>query len=154
MLTDERAEHHGGPTGREGSHVRGFGELEAAVMERLWRADSPRTVREMHTELTADRPLAYTTVMTVMDKLHRKGWLTREPVGRAYAYTTAISKDRYTADLMGEALATSSNRSAALLAFLDRLTPDEAAQLRAALDEQAANPTPTAEAHSSRRRTR
>jgi predicted transcriptional regulator len=133
--------------------VRGFGELEAAVMELLWAADAPRTVREVHTELTAERPLAYTTVMTVMDKLHRKGWLTREPVGRAYAYTPSVSKDRYTADLMGEALAASSNRGAALLAFLDQLSPDEAAHLRAALDEQASNPAPSAARRRSTRRT-
>lgn len=114
--------------------MRGFGELEAAVMERLWAAGAPRTVRQMHTELSGHRPLAYTTVLTVMDKLHRKGWLTREPVGRAFAYTPTVTKDRYTADVMGEALAASSDRGAALLAFLDQLSPDEAAQLRAALD--------------------
>jgi predicted transcriptional regulator len=72
--------------GKAGS-VRGFGELEAQVMERMWASEAPRTVRDVHTEVTAERPLAYTTVMTVMDKLHRKGWLTREPTGRAYAYT-------------------------------------------------------------------
>jgi predicted transcriptional regulator len=152
MVTDERTEHDHGPAGREGSHVRGFGELEAAVMERLWAADAPRTVRQVHTELAAYRQLAYTTVMTVMDKLHRKGWLTREPVGRAYAYTPAVSRDRYTAGLMGEALAASSDRSAALLAFLDQLTPEEAAQLRAALDEQTPSPPPAADRRSTRRR--
>ena len=114
--------------------MRGFGDLEAAVMARLWAGDAPRTVRDIHTELADERQLAYTTVMTVMDKLHRKGWLTREPDGRAYTYTPAVSREQYTADLMGEALAASTDRSATLVAFLDQLDPAEADQLRAALD--------------------
>jgi len=136
--------------GKAGS-VRGFGELEAEVMERMWAAEAPRTVRDVHTEVTAERPLAYTTVMTVMDKLHRKGWLTRQPAGRAYAYTPTVSKERYTADLMGEALAASSDRSATLVAFLDQLDPAEADQLRSALDER---PVRTAAGKASSRRGR
>ena len=123
--------------------MRGFGDLEAVIMERMWAADGPRTVRDVHTDLTADRPLAYTTVMTVMDKLHRKGWLTREPAGRAYAYTPTVTRERYTADLMGEALAASSDRSATLVAFLDQLDPAEADQLRSALDERSATSSAT-----------
>ena len=123
--------------------MRGFGDLEAVIMERMWAADGARTVRDVHTDLTADRPLAYTTVMTVMDKLHRKGWLTREPAGRAYAYTPTVTRERYTADLMGEALAASSDRSATLVAFLDQLDPAEADQLRTALDEHPATPEAT-----------
>src|SRR5213078_4582793 len=101
-------------------------------MERMWAAAAPRTVRQIHTELSADRSLAYTTVMTVMDKLHRKGWLIRDEDGRAYAYLPRLSREQYTADLMGEALAASSDRSATLVAFLDQLEPDEAETLRAA----------------------
>jgi len=127
----------------KGGAVRGFGELEAAIMARLWAAEGSRTVREIHTELADERSLAYTTVMTVMDKLHRKGWLTREAAGRAYSYTPAVTRERYTADLMGEALAASSDRSATLVAFLDQLDPTEAAALRSALEQQADTPDPS-----------
>ena len=120
--------------------MRGFGDLEATLMNRLWDADGPRTVRDIHTDLATERQLAYTTVMTVMDKLHRKGWLTREPAGRAYTYTAAVTREQYTADLMSEALAASTDRSATLVAFLDQLDPTEAAQLRDALDERPATP--------------
>ena len=116
-----------------GGLVRDFGELEARIMECMWSAKGPRTVRDVHGELAAERTLAYTTVMTVMDKLYRKGWLEREPVGRAYAYQPRQSKERYTADLMNEALAASSDRGATLVAFLDQLTPAESKALRAAL---------------------
>lgn len=115
--------------------MRGFGDLEATIMERLWAAAEPLTVRQVHTELAEQRTLAYTTVMTVMDKLHRKGWLDREPLGRAYLYRPVLSREQYTADLMGEALSASSDRTATLLAFVDHLAPAEAAQLRLALEE-------------------
>lgn len=118
--------------------MRNFGELEARIMELMWAAGGSRTVREVHTELAAERSIAYTTVMTVMDKLHRKGWLDREPVGRAYAYLPRQTKERYTADLMNEALAASSDRGATLVAFLDQLTPAESRALRAALDQRPA----------------
>lgn len=120
--------------------MRDFGELEARIMERMWAADGLRTVRDVHTELAAERTLAYTTVMTVMDKLHRKGWLDREPVGRAYAYWPRQSKERYTADLMNEALAASSDRGATLVAFLDQLTTSESQALREALDQKPVAP--------------
>lgn len=116
--------------------MRDFGELEARIMESLWAAHGPLTVRDVLTELLEERPLAYTTVMTVMDKLHRKGWLTRESVGRAYAYSPRQSKEHYTAELMNDALAASSDRQATLVAFLEQLTPAESATLRDVLAEQ------------------
>lgn len=127
--------------GEDGATVRNFGQLEARIMQHMWAAGEACTVRQVHTQLAAERTLAYTTVMTVMDKLHRKGWLDRSPVGRAYAYVPRQSKEQYTADLMSEALAESSDRTATLVAFLDQLTAREAGALRAALDEQPARPT-------------
>jgi predicted transcriptional regulator len=53
--------------------MRRFGELEAVIMDRLWDQGRPMLVREMVEALRGDRPLAYTTVMTVMENLHRKG---------------------------------------------------------------------------------
>ena len=57
-----------------------LGELEAVVMERLWTTSAPVTVRDVQDELAPARPLAYTTVMTVMDHLFSKGYVTREKV--------------------------------------------------------------------------
>ena len=53
--------------------MRRFGELEAVIMDRLWERGRPALVREMVNDLHEDRALAYTTVMTVMDNLYRKG---------------------------------------------------------------------------------
>ena len=63
--------------------MRQFGELEAVIMHRLWAWGRPALVREMVDDLQKDRQIAYTTVMTVMDNLYRKGWLRRRRDGRA-----------------------------------------------------------------------
>ena len=120
---------------RDGVGVRGFGELEAVVMDRVWSHDGPLTVRELFDELSRERAIAYTTVMSTMDNLHRKGWLAREKVGRAYQYWATVSRDEYTGDLMGEALAASADRVAAFRRFAERISPGEAEELRRALEQ-------------------
>lgn len=59
------------------ARVRGFGELEASTMDRLWDRDSDATVRDTFADLSTERDIAYTTVMSTMDNLHGKGWLSR-----------------------------------------------------------------------------
>jgi predicted transcriptional regulator len=115
--------------------VQGFGgELEAAVMDRLWSRDEPATVREVLVELRPERDLAYTTVMTVMDNLHRKGFLDRERDGRAYRYRPVKSRDEHMAELMREVLDSSPDRSATLVRFVESMSASEARRLRAMLD--------------------
>ncbi|MGH3716735.1 MAG: BlaI/MecI/CopY family transcriptional regulator [Micromonosporaceae bacterium] len=114
--------------------MRQLGELEAAVMDRVWSWDRPTSVREVLDDLRRERDLAYTTVMTVMDNLHRKGVLTRERDGRAYRYLPAASREEHTAQLMEAALAGAGDRTATLLRLVDRMDPDEVAALRKALD--------------------
>jgi len=71
-----------------------LGPLEAACMRALWRR-APATVAEALERVNARRepPLAYTTVMTVLSRLHEKGHVTRERRGRGYAYTPVFSED-------------------------------------------------------------
>lgn len=113
--------------------MRGFGDLEAVVMDRLWSWRDPATVREVLEDLRAEREIAYTTVLTVMDNLHRKGWLTRELDGRAYRYLPADSREAYSAALMREALAESRDSNATLVHFLDGMTEEDSEALRRAL---------------------
>lgn len=65
------------------------GELEQRVMELLWQSTEARTVTELHLKLGQERELAYTTVMTVLDRLAKKGLARRELVGRAWQYEAA-----------------------------------------------------------------
>ena len=120
--------------------MRRFGELEAVIMDRLWELGRPALVREMVDDLHEDRALAYTTVMTVMDNLHRKGWLRRERDGRAWRYEPTGSRSSYTAALMNDALATSADRRTALTHFALQMSPHDAALLREALDKASREP--------------
>jgi predicted transcriptional regulator len=115
--------------------MRQLGELEAVIMDRLWERGSSVLVREMVDDLHSSRPLAYTTVMTVMENLHRKGWLRRERDGRAWRYEPTGSRSGYTAALMNDALGTSSDRRTALAHFVLQMSPHDVALLQQALDQ-------------------
>jgi predicted transcriptional regulator len=125
-------------SGSEG--MRPFGELEAVIMDRLWEWGRPVLVREMVDDLRRERDIAYTTVMTVMENLHRKEWLRRERDGRAWRYEPTGSRSGYTAALMNDALGTSPDRRTALAHFVLQMSPHDAALLREALDQ--AQPEP------------
>jgi predicted transcriptional regulator len=126
-----------------------LGKLEAAVMECLWARAEAVPVREVLTELNVSRELAYTTVMTVLDNLHRKGMVARSKTGRAWVYKPVGSRSSYTAELMEEALAGNPDRGAALLHFVEKLPADELKQLRQLLDSPGPEPSFTRQSHAS-----
>lgn len=115
--------------------MREFGALEAAIMEQVWALQRPVSAREVLDALNVERHLAYNTVRTVMDKLHRKGHLHRKLVGRAHLYEARATKEEYTARIMREALASSRDRSTTLSHFVGAMTSDDADALRTALRE-------------------
>ena len=121
--------------------VRGFGELEAAVMQRIWAYDGPVTVRDIFEELRQQRSIAYTTVMSTMDNLHRKGWLNRERDGKAYRYRPVASREEYSAQLMGEALDDAGDTEVVLSHFVEAMDGEQAAALRAVLDKLTGPPS-------------
>lgn len=102
-------------------------------MHRVWEQGRPVTVRELFDELRRERDIAYTTVMSTMDNLFRKGWLTRDKEGKAYRYTATATRDEYSARLMREALADGADAEAVLTHFVAQMDGDESAALRAAL---------------------
>jgi predicted transcriptional regulator len=113
-----------------------LGELERAVMDVLWDRGTPATVREV-AEVLQGRDLAYTTVMTVLDRLTGKGMVERERNGRAWSYRPAASREAFIAQLMLDALDLAGSRDAALVRFARSVSGTEAEVLRAALSEQA-----------------
>jgi predicted transcriptional regulator len=114
---------------------RPFGDLEATVMDRLWTAERPLLVRDVVNLMHPQRTPAYTTVMTVLGNLHRKGWLRRCRDGQAWRYEPVLSRQSYTALLMREALAVSDDRAGVLARFVEEIDPEDAAALAAALRE-------------------
>ncbi|MEU9335787.1 BlaI/MecI/CopY family transcriptional regulator [Streptomyces sp. NPDC048290] len=115
--------------------MRRLGDLEAEIMDRLWRWRRPATVREIVDDINEERPLAYTTVMTVANILYNKGWLVRGKQGRAWVYTPVRSREQYAAALMEDALGTSEDRPVALAHFVEQMDPEEISALREALRE-------------------
>lgn len=78
--------------------ARYLGDLQAAVMEIIWRRESA-TVREVADELNKKRSLAYTTVLTLVSRLWSRGLLTREPEGRGFRYRAPKSREDFLAEL-------------------------------------------------------
>ena len=115
-----------------------LGDLERSVMDLLWDAAEPQTVRQVHDALCAHRELAYTTVMTVLQRLARKGLVAQLRDDRAHRYAPVDSRDDLVAALMVDALdqaADPGGRRAALMNFVERVGTDEADTLRRALAE-------------------
>ncbi|MDZ4265894.1 MAG: BlaI/MecI/CopY family transcriptional regulator [Mycobacterium sp.] len=113
-----------------------LGRLETQVMDVVWRTGYPVSVRDVLDNLQTDREPAYTTVMTVMDNLNRKGWLTREREGRAYIYEATRSRLEAAADAMRELLAYTGDPAGALLHFARGATAAESKALTRGLRER------------------
>jgi predicted transcriptional regulator len=117
--------------------VRGFGDLESVIMHMVWDHDGPVTVRELFEALRQERAIAYTTVMSTMDNLHRKGWLARDKDGKAYRYTATASREEYSARLMREALADGGDTEAVLSHFVAQIGGADSQVLRAVVQRAA-----------------
>ena len=102
-------------------------------MEVVWSTHGPVTGREVVDELARSRPVVYTTVLTVMDRLARKGILDKQPTGKAHTYRAVQSREAYTAERMASLLGAGGDPAAVLLRFVQQLPPEQAAKLRAAL---------------------
>jgi predicted transcriptional regulator len=120
--------------------VHRFGDLEAVVMDRLWDREGTTTVRDLVDALQTEREIAYTTVMTTMDNLHRKGWLERHRRGKAYDYWPRWSREEYTARLMREALSVGGNSGVVFTHLVEQMTDVESARLREALARMTTQP--------------
>jgi predicted transcriptional regulator len=80
-----------------------LGPLEQDVMDVVWRLRDT-TVRDVHAELAATREIAYTTVMTTMARLARKGILHRDTADLAHRYRPVVSRDQYARGAVGDVL--------------------------------------------------
>jgi len=118
--------------------ITSVGELEALVLSALWEKGQLSTP-DVFDEVGVPRGLAYTTILTVLQRLHRKGLVTRKASGKSHVYSPALSREQFS-ERRGEVLAAAMVKlgSAGLSAFLseaDRLDPEFMAQLRTQLKE-------------------
>lgn len=119
-------------SGNTKAPVEQLGSLESELMERMWTRGET-SVRDLHEEL-APR-LAYTTVMTTLDRLHKKGLLERRAVGRAFHYSAKLNKQEYdqqlTQHLLGIAMQETGSQEKVMSCFVDYVSESD----RKLLDE-------------------
>ncbi len=101
-------------------NLESLGDLEASALEVLWAASCPMPVREVASKLKRRPALAYTTVLTVLDRLHDKGFVSREKDGRAFLYRPRIAREALIGERAAHALGNQGPpQNAVLMAFLD-----------------------------------
>lgn len=115
---------------------RASGGLESEVLAALWAADSPLNAGEVADALGGE--LAYNTVQTILARLHGKGAVHREQVGRAHVYTPVLDEAGLAAKRMRAVLDRGGDHAAVLSRFLNTLTAGEEATLAKLLDEHRA----------------
>lgn len=75
-----------------------LGDLEAALLRELWQTGQPLSVREFQEGISKSRPAAVTTVATILDRLYRKGIVSRRLVregGPHYLYSARLTEDEF-----------------------------------------------------------
>ncbi|TFD65209.1 BlaI/MecI/CopY family transcriptional regulator [Cryobacterium ruanii] len=114
-----------------------LGVLERLMMDVLWDSPAPLTANELKDLLVSPdvsasraKPLATTTILTVLSRLEAKGFVTRDRDVRPHAYTAVMSRAAHTAGLMHEVLGQVPDRQATLVRFIGGVTPQEADTLR------------------------
>ena len=109
-----------------------FGTLELRVLDALWARDAAQSVRDLQSEFDG---VAYTTLMTTLDRLHRKGLLDREKAGRAFVYRPRYTRDVLRSQLANEALqAVFGDRASELTPILSFFVESVSREDREALD--------------------
>tara|TARA_R100000935_G_scaffold41138_1_gene62747 strand:+ start:129 stop:479 length:351 start_codon:yes stop_codon:yes gene_type:complete len=112
-----------------------MGQLEAEVMSILWNTDDWLTPRDVLARLESDPPVVYSTVMTILRRLWKKGVVDRRTVGKAFAYHPMKGEGEQTAERMTGILEAAEDPEAALMHFLAGLDARRRRHLRELLDD-------------------
>lgn len=110
-----------------------LGELERSVMNALWSTSSGLTAAELRTALS-DRDPALTTVHTVLTRLEKKGFVSRDRDERPHRYIALSSREDHVAELMTEVLDQAPDRQAVLARFLGAVSDSDTAFLTSLLN--------------------
>lgn len=113
---------------------RAMGELEAQVLAVLWDLNAWVTPREVLVRLPPQPPVVYSTVMTILRRLWKKGELERRSEGKAFAYHPVQGREERTADRMVALLEAAHDPEVAMGHFLAGLDTTRRRQLRRLLD--------------------
>ena len=117
-------------------------ELELEILKVLWD-ESPLPVREVRARLAAeaDRPLAHSSVITMLNIMHRKGFLRRRKEGKSFLFTPKVKKESVSGGMMGDLLSRvfDGSPSAMMLNLLETadIGADELAEIRKLINRKA-----------------
>lgn len=106
-----------------------LGELERSIMDLLWASEESLSAYDLQGQL-ADRRLAPTTILTVLSRLEKKGFVARSRDARPHRYRASATRADHMAELMHDVLGGASDRTAVLERFVGQVSADEAATLR------------------------
>jgi predicted transcriptional regulator len=114
------------PGSRGAGHV--LGQLESAVMDVLW-SQPEQTVTGVEAQLRQKREIAHTTVLTTLDRMHRKGYLTREKQAKAFVYSPRYTRAQFERMMAQEVLGALLGHftEPALSTFIDLIGDDDVA---------------------------
>lgn len=120
-----------------------LGELERSIMDLLWATSGSLTANDARDALAQSsgvdgKELAVTTVLTVLSRLEKKGFVSRERHVRPHRYRAIQSREEHTADLMSQAFDRAVDREAVLARFLGTMSSDDAEALRRLLHQESA----------------
>lgn len=119
--------------------TRARGELEGGIMRILWEADAPLSAKQIQGTFDGHTP-AYTTVMTSLERLRRKGQVVRSGESpRKVRFRAARSQQEHASEVMISALGEATNRTATLLRFAGNLGAEDVEVLRRAIDRPGSN---------------
>ena len=115
-----------------------MGSLEMSVMDIIWEKSQPCSVGEIQTDLSSQNSLAYTTIMTVMSNLYKKGILGRAKAGKAYVYWPIVARQEIGRKLGGKIqdslFGGKLSQFVACMLGSETLSKDDILKLRAELD--------------------
>lgn len=120
-----------------------LGELERSIMDLLWATSGSLTANDARDALAQSsgvdgKELAVTTVLTVLSRLEKKRFVSRERHVRPHRYRAIQSREEHTADLMSQAFDRAVDREAVLARFLGTMSSDDAEALRRLLNQESA----------------
>jgi predicted transcriptional regulator len=109
-----------------------LGPLEWRVLEALWIRETPASVRDLTSSF---QDIAYTTLMTTLDRLHRKGVLDREKHGRAFIYRPRLTRSQFESARAGDAVKAALSNGGSLAPLASYLVDAVGDRDRELLDE-------------------
>ena len=115
-----------------------LGELEQAIMDLLWDAAEPMTANQVR-ELLAQRHEsgpAITTVLTVLGRLHKKGFVVKDDARRPHEFSAATSREEHTVQLLNDVLGSAVDKHAVLARFIGGINPSDAQKVQQLLSSR------------------